>query len=142
MSGADDVDALRAQLAEARAKREAKQANAEREDERARLKQELADEPVIEKAIDEHGAIGDGIAVLHTRLGVVIVRRPRQAVWRAFSDKDVRGSTVHTLVQQCLVHPTKAELDTILNAYPAALEMLGGKVAELATVRERDSAGK
>lgn len=139
----DELEALRAQLAAARAPREQTQASKEREAEIARLKQELADEPAIAAAVETHGAIGQAIGVLHTPSGVVIVKKPRQASWRRFSDSGaIKGSDVHTLLQACLVHPTKADLDRILDAHPAAVETLGGIITGLAAAGTKEAAEK
>lgn len=134
---------VRAQVAAKRAARVAKQAALETKADEAALLQELADEDAIAKAMDDHGAIGDAIDTLPTSLGVIIVRRPKQAVWRRFSDSGaMKGSDIHTLVRQCLVHPAPAQFDAICEAYPATLELAGGKVATLAQSRTKEAAEK
>jgi len=139
----DELTALRAQLAAARAQRETAQEALERAAEIARLKQEIADEPHITKAVEEHGAIDDRIGLVQTAMGVVIVRRPKQAVWRRFSDAgSMKGPDIHTMVKQCLVHPDAARFDSICDAYPATLEIVGGKVATLAQSRTKEAAEK
>lgn len=137
------VEELRAQLAAARAPRDQKQAALEEAAEIARLEREIADEPAIAKAVEEHGAIGEMIAVLHTPSGAVVVKRPQQAAWRRFSDSDtLKGKDVHRLAYDCLVYPARADFDRICDAHPAALEQIGVMITELASVRARDLAGK
>lgn len=143
MSKRSKVEELRAKLAEARAPREQKQAELEDAAEIARLEQEIADEPHIAKAVEEHGAIGEMIAVMHTQSGAVIVKRPQQAAWRRFSDSDtLKGKDVHRLAYDCLVYPSRADFDRICDAHPAALEQVGVLITDLASVRARDLAGK
>lgn len=139
----DELEALRAKLAAARAPREQKQAGLEREAEIARLTQEIADEPAIAEMVDRHGAVGDGIAILRTPEGAVVVTRPKQAVWRRFSDTKVtNGESVYKLVRGCVVHPSLERLEAIIEKRPGALEQLGGLIAELAVARDADLAGK
>lgn len=137
------IDELRAQLAAARAPREQKQAALDEAAEIARLEREIADEPAIAKAVEEHGAIGEMISVIHTPAGVVIVKRPRGAVWRKFSEThDIKSSDVLSFVKNCLVHPGKTEVEDIFEAYPVALETVAEQAKLLASVRVRDMAGK
>lgn len=139
----DEVAALRAKLAAARAPRDQKQAALEREAEIARLTQEIADEPAIAEMVDKHGAVGDGIAILRTPEGAVVVKRPQQAVWRRFSDtKNTDGPAVYKLVRGCVVYPSLERLEAIIEKRPAALEQLGGLISELAIARDADLAGK
>ena len=139
----DELEALRAKLAAARAPREQKQAGLEREAEIARLTQEIADEPAIAEMVDKHGAVGDGVAILRTPEGAIVVTRPKQAVWRRFSDTKVTdGVAVYKLVRGCVVHPSLERLEAIIEKRPGALEQLGGLIAELAVARDADLAGK
>ena len=139
----DELDVLRAKLAAAKAPREQKQAALERESEIARLTQEIADEPAIAEMVDKHGAVGDGVAILRTPEGAIVVTRPKQAVWRRFSDTKVTdGVAVYKLVRGCVVHPSLERLEAISDKRPGALEQLGGLIAELAVARDADLAGK
>lgn len=139
----DELDVLRAKLAAAKAPREQKQAALERESEIARLTQEIADEPAIAEMVDKHGAVGDGVAILRTPEGAIVVTRPKQAVWRRFSDTKVTdGVAVYKLVRGCVVHPSLERLEAIIEKRPGALEQLGGLIAELAVARDADLAGK
>lgn len=139
----DELDVLRAKLAAARAPRDQKQAELERAAEIARLTQEIADEPAIAEAVDKYGAVGDGVAILRTPEGAVVVTRPKQAVWRRFSDTKVTdGVAVYKLVRGCVVHPSLERLEAIIEKRPGALEQLGGLIAELAVARDADLAGK
>lgn len=143
MSDEAEIEALRREL---EAKRKARSDLQEREAakvERDRLRYELEAEDHISGAIAEHGPLGEGIAVLHTGRGSVIVRRPSQPAWRRFSDGgEVDGPNLRTLVMQCVVWPERSRVDEILSMYPAALEQLGGAVSTLAAARAKDDAGK
>ena len=139
----DEVEALRKQLAEARAPREAKQAQLEREREIARLKQEIEDEPAIAAAVVEHGAIGDKIGVVHSDEGAIVVKRPKVAAWRRFSDGEtVKGKDMRMLAKECLVYPSWSRFEAITEARPAALEAVGLVIGRLAQARDKEAAEK
>jgi len=140
----NELERLRAELAAAKAPREAMQAVLEESAEIARLTQELSDEPHIAAAVEEHGAVGDAIAVLHTPAGAIIVRRPKGAVWRRFSETaaGMKSGDILTFVKSCLVYPQKADVERIFDLHPAALERVGGMLAELANVKASEAVGK
>lgn len=138
-----DAKTLRKQLAEMRAAGEAKRATITEQTELERLQRELEDEPHIQEAIDTHGAIGDGIAILRTRMGAIVVKRPAQSAWRRFSDgKAITGQESRTLVAACRVYPSMARVDEIVDAYPAALEQVAGLACELAAAGSKEVAAK
>lgn len=137
------TDALKAKLAAAKAARESLQEAKETEPEDVRLQRELDDEIAITAAIEAHGAIGDGIAVMRTKLGCVILKRPKQAAWRRFSDaKQTTGAEARALAVACLAHPTAQAFDAICEAYPAALEQAGALACDLARAKGKEDAGK
>lgn len=142
MSEHDELKELRAQLAAARAPRETKQSELDAQAEKERLKQELLDEPHIQAAIDEHGNIGEGIAVLHTQKGAIILKRPKQGAWRRFGDSKVTGADIRQLVSTCRVYPPVAAFDAIVEEYPAALDKLGTLACELAASTTKEASGK
>lgn len=134
---------LEKQLAAKRAAREAAQAKAEAGDVDAQLRQAIEDEDAIAQAIADHGAIGDAIALVETSMGTIIVKRPKQAVWRRFSDApQTRGPDILTMVQACRVYPSAQRVEAILDTYPATLEVLGVACTTLAQSRTKEAAGK
>lgn len=139
----DPLQALRDKAAAARAAREAAQLAKETEPEEVRLTREIEDETAIAAAIEAHGAIGEKIALIRTRMGVVIVRRPDKPVWRRFSDgKETTGKEGRGLVIPSLVHPTAARFDEIEREYPAVLEQAVTLVTDLAVARDKEATGK
>jgi len=134
---------LAKQLAEKRAAREAAQAKAEAGDPDAQLRQAIEDEDAIAQAITEHGAIGDGIELVETTMGTLVFKRPSKAVWRRFSDApQTRGPDIYALVKPCLVHPTWARFESIVDVYPGTLEAAGVTCTALAQSRTKEAAGK
>lgn len=134
---------LRAQRTELRASRENRNAVAELQ---AQVEQEelaLRNEQALAEAEEQHGPLGDKIAAVYTRMGVVIVKRPVSMVFKRFQEA---GKTKHEdfdrLVRPCLVYPTKAEFDRIVEEQPATLIRCADAVAVLAGVQTDDNAGK
>ena len=139
---------LEAELAAARA---ANAANVAARTERAELsalkeaiereKNALRDAPAIEKAELEHGA--DKIATVVTRLGAVVLKRPHSASYRRFQDQaSSKSEDVIKLVRPCVVYPTAAELDRILDEQPGVLARLADAVATLADAAQEERRGK
>lgn len=139
----DEEKALRAKLAESRAATATKQAEAEQKVDLERLKHDVMDEPHIAAAIEEHGAVGVGIQVLRTPIGCIIIKRPKKALWRRFSDADkVTGQQTLGLVTGCLVYPSPQRFEEITAEFPAALEQAGGMACLLAAASDKDATGK
>lgn len=114
----------------------------------AQRRQRAADAKAIAKAEDEHGLIGVKIAVVETPAGAVVLKRPSQFEWKKFQDKITSNNGSLTtdelwrFTKKCLVHPTVAELDSILEEYPGRLGEFGSAVNALATGRAKELAGK
>lgn len=134
------VRAERARLAEERQRRETERELLERVE-----AEELAlqDEQVIAKAEDDHGPLGKRIAAVHTRSGVVIVKRPNPVLWKRFVDASKQtADELERLVRPCVVHPDKASFDRYLEEEPALLVRCADHVATLAGVRMGEVSGK
>lgn len=154
MSDRETISELRAdpaaELAELRAKRAALAAAKEKRDEArsaAELlvaeKQALRDDEAIEQFEAEIGAVDKKIAVIHTDLGAVILKRAHPAMFKRFQDRgDFKTEAVDKLVRPCLLYPTPAEFDRILDELPATLVRLGNAVSALAGQRSEDVTGK
>ncbi len=127
----EKIEELRAKRLEIEARREAdKLANADAE-ELARETRALADAEAIDAAEKEHGA--DGIRIVQTEEGVIIVKRPAQATYRKFIDTG-KGDTesLDKLAAPCLVYPAKLEYRRLLDKYPHTVVACANAVCALA----------
>ena len=106
-----------------------------------REKNALRDAPEIEKAEIEHGA--DKVAIVVTRLGAVVLKRPHMASYRRFQDEaKSKSEDVIKLVRPSVVYPAAAELDRILSEQPGVLARLADAVATLADAAAEERRGK
>jgi hypothetical protein len=130
----------RDRLAKERADRESKRALVEKlADEERELKNEVA----IDKAEAEHGPIGEKIAVLHTRGGVVIVKRAHSAAFRRFQDVGKQKTAdCEVLLRPCLVYPDPSTFDKWAEAEPAIILRTANVICTLAGIRSEESGGK
>lgn len=128
-----EAAALRAQAAELRLKREEREAKETPARELAAAQQALRDEQALNDAIDEHGAVGVHLATVQTSMGLVILKRASAMRFRRFQDKgDATTEDVLALVRPCVVWPTPAEFDNMLNDLPATLTRIASAVIALA----------
>jgi len=143
---ASTVDATAKRLAEVRARRaEIDDARARAEAERettATLEREeraLADAEALVAAEAAHGPEGKRIRALQTPMGLIIVKRPGKASFRRFMDtREASTDDAERLVRQCVVHPSRAEFDAIVDEYPALWIRLAGAVTKLAGHRAEE----
>lgn len=138
---ADPVKEARRQLDELRAQRtiaELKSPQAEL----AEAKLALTDEQELQKAIKEHGKLGDRVHAIYTPLGAVIVKRPTRAAYREYQAADDRFEGQDVLVHACLVHPDHAGYEKIVDEYPAIQGQLAGAIALLAGIQLETTATK
>lgn len=141
---------LEARLAQAQAKNAAIDAQRAAQDELAQLRADVEqaeravkEAPFIEKAVQEHGALGVGVLVVETRVGSVVVKRPHAPAFRRFADAgSMKSADVEKLVRGCLVYPDANGLDVILEEQPATLQRLADAVVTLAGVGAKERAGK
>lgn len=137
-------------LRELRAKRAAmvrarEEAQEQRESERALEDEQraIADEEALAKAIEEHGEVGRVIEALHTDLGLIIIKRCSAIRWRKFQDADNFTNEAFTsLVTPCVIYPTAARFDEMLEEQPAILARASNAVAKLAGIRAAEIAKK
>lgn len=135
-----ELEAKRAEMAAARAARDAE---AEVREQIEATKREIADAEIIERFEDELGPRGQRWATVSTRHGVVVVKRPHPATFKAFRDAGkYKSKAVEDLVRPCVAHPDPSGLTSLLNDYPAVLDKLADAVFELAEGRARDISGK
>jgi hypothetical protein len=128
-----EAEKLRAQAAELRAKRQQREAEQAPALELEAAQRELREEQALQDAIDAHGQLGVALATVQTSMGLVIVKRASAIRFRRFQDKgDAQTEDVLALVRPCVVYPSAAELDVILNDLPATLTLLASAVITLA----------
>lgn len=140
---AEELRVIRAKRAELAAKREAAEAAAELERELDAERRALRDEQALCDAIEKHGALDKGVAVVESSLGLVVVRRSSAMKFRRFQDKETcTTEDIMGLVRPCVVHPPLTELDDMLDEQPALLARIGNAVARLAGVRLSEVAKK
>lgn len=159
MSGAEDTAALgrplspieqrlaeigeqRAQLAKAKAAREEARAG---EDKLRQAERTLAREQAVDEAEEKYGAIGEKILIVSVRDGDVIVKRPPAALYKRFRDRradEPLSQAYERLVRPCVVFPSLAAFDRILEEQQGALDLVADAVVQLAGLRAEDLAGK
>lgn len=142
----DELAQIKAERARVAQKREAIEAATEKRAQIERERQALADDEAIAKLEETHGPIdapGSKLARFNTALGVIVVKRPASHLFRKFqSAKGNDAEEVEKLVRPCVVHPSKARFDDMLEELPGILTNLGDAVAHLAGVRVNELRGK
>lgn len=149
MSGPDEREysermaKAQATLDELRGKREARDEAHRRLRKLETAEREAKNETAIAAALEEHGPIGQKIAVIDTDLGAIIVKRPNPLVFKRFqSAGSVKWDDLEKLVRPCVVYPDKGALDTILEDLPATLTRVADAVVTLAGARAQEVSGK
>lgn len=139
---AHDDDDLDARLAAAQAEFEAiereREARARADEKRRRveaLERDARDARAIAKAEEE---IGVGrFAVIKTELGAVIVKRPHHMHYRRFINlAEPKSDDATRLVLTCLVHPSRAQFDALIEELPAVPVIAASAVVDLAAGRK------
>lgn len=142
---------LQARLEQARARKEAAEQTRKARAAEAQVllevqeaEREAADAEAIDKAEREHGTTAEGkIAIIRTRLGVIILKPPHATLYKRFQDQAQATYTeVETLVRSCLVHPDSSAFDTLIRELPGVMVACGKAVNELAGLRTADLLGK
>lgn len=104
---------------------------------------EARDAPAIAKAEEEHGPIGEKIAVVKTGWGSVVLKRPNHVIFKRFQDKaSAKSDDFLALVKPCVVYPDAKTVEVIVEEYPATLVDLADVVVELARGRAREVSAK
>lgn len=146
-SEADKAAEMRARIAKAEAQ---KAAALPPETELQRLERQVAEAELeaknavaIATAKRDHGLPGIGIAIVPTRLGVVILKRCDLVLWKAFQDQeDPKLEDFEKLVRPCVVYPARTEFDKWLEEVPGAMAELTINLAGLMGVRQKANRGK
>ncbi|MBA3841098.1 MAG: hypothetical protein H0X39_00485 [Actinobacteria bacterium] len=134
------IKAERAKLRDAREKREAASSLA---DELARERRALLDETAVEKAVVEHGKLGEAIAAIYTTEGVVIVKKPNHMHYRRLQDKgEYDSKAAEAFVRPYVVHPDKSTFDAYVESQPATLTQAFDAATYLCGARAKEAVGK
>ena len=142
-----EIAALERQLADTRARAEAKEAERARARRKEELRRELAEAALDElkqRLIDEHGGEGRDIAFYTTPGGdLIALRRGERAPFQQWSRSKKTDVDDEKLVRSCRVHPaTDAELRDLLGVYQGALLPLTMMAIELYGFKLREDRGK
>lgn len=135
------LEEARAELAAKKAALKALEDDAQANEELAAIERELKDVEAITKAYEKHAK--SELGIVHTELGVVIVRRPHAAKYNRFRD-EAKSTTdaFEKLVGGSIVHPSQTEFDALVEKLPAVLDRAANAVVDLAGFRETELAGK
>lgn len=145
-----EIAALEAELEAARAERtaatEARVAAGRPAQLRAQIereRREAADQAAIAEAEAKHGAIGVKIALVRTRLGVLIVKH-NPLLYKRFQDIEgkITREDIERLVHPSCVYPPPKERDALCAELPDALNQAAIEIAALAGVKREALSGK
>jgi hypothetical protein len=149
MSEGNTLQELEARRNEARRRREAAEAAADKARQLEVLKLEVEAEERAAKEAEafakleaEHGPIGKRLLVVNTDAGAVVVKRPNHVLWKRFQDKPEASGAIDKIVSSCLVYPSKVEFEALCEEVPAALMLAAEAVCRLAGINRQDLAGK
>lgn len=104
----------------------------------------LAEDKKIAELTEKHGPIGKAWDIVRTDAGMIALKKPNHLLFKRFQDKESpRTDDIDALlVRPCLLWPTKAEFDVILEEVPAALLMAANVCSVLAGIRQEGLAKK
>jgi len=137
-----------AEARERRAAAEAELAEKRKAEKAAEDEQREIDEAALAVATLKYGELGDGIAKVGTRAGMVIVRRPTEARWqqvqRDAESRDPARLAEHgkRLILDHLVHPNDSAYFKISERYPDLPTTLIGMIHGLARGGARALSGE
>ncbi len=131
------------------AREELSRVNAER-DKIARLTAEaeaeeraLKEEQVLDELVAVHGALDRQLARVQTTEGMIVVKKPNHLLFKRYQDKGTTDTVaLEQLVRPCLVYPSKAHFDALLEEVPAALMRCANAVCKLAGFGRDEISGK
>jgi len=146
----DEEKELLAQLEAAEAERDQKRervaektrTNALR-DRIEKAKREAAEAEKLEELIEEHGPLGKLFRVLTTDGGhmIAVKAAPRQ-IWRRFESGMDKSSAREELVRACVIYPSKAEFEDLVNRWPGLILQAVNEITILVTGKQQELTGK
>lgn len=90
------------------------------------------DDATLQKLKVEHG---NGLYLLEAGDHAIVARAPGRAVWKKFRatlTTDRKADALELLVRDCVVHPTGAEFEAMLDERPGLAETFGNELADIA----------
>lgn len=106
----------------------------------------LAADTRLDELEQEHGKIGVCIQIVRlddeTDGRAVILKRPNMTVFRRYQDGKNESKDVDNLVRPCVLYPSKAEFDLLVQEKPFLIVRCGNVCSTLAGVRRDDVAAK
>jgi transcription initiation factor TFIIIB Brf1 subunit/transcription initiation factor TFIIB len=90
----------------------------------------------LEALEKEHGAVGKEIDIVQSDVGAVIVKRPTMTTYRRFQDSGkVETKDFEQLVRPCILYPSRAEFDQLVDQRPMLLAHCADACISLAGLR-------
>ena len=146
------IAAAEERIGKARAQRAALSEQREAQKRIARVLQEAEaeeqagrDDETCARLEAEHGKMGEKIARVDTAAGMVVVRRPQQAVfrrWQSKRDDSLLPEHLEKLVFDSLLYPSKADFGRMLEELPGIIVRTADAVIDLAGVGKKNIEGK
>lgn len=103
----------------------------------------LKEAEALDKLEQEHGKVGRDIQIVESDVGAVIVKRPTMAVYRRFQDSGTTETKdLENLVRPCVLHPSKAEFDQMIERLPMLLRHAADACVVLAGLRVKNLQAK
>lgn len=105
----------------------------------ARETRDFADAEALALAQDAHGV--DNVALVPTRYGGVVVKKPKKILHDWFSEQPkLKSADLLKYVTPCRLHPDAAAFDRIIDQQPQALIDCANTCARLAGVKSPEEA--
>lgn len=145
----EEMDQLRAELAAEQEKLELfLEADRERKEIESlrigieRTKRQARELPILRDLEAEHGALGDGIGKVDTPMGMIVVKRPSQVVYKRLQSSKATPEDLERFARACLVYPTREQFNTIISEYPHMTTAAADEAAHLAGLARKEASGK
>jgi len=96
----------------------------------------------IEELKEKHG----DVYTVETCGAVVVFKRCSRMEYKRFREslasERKKADALETLARACIVHPEASELNDFFDRYPAAADVIGSKILEVAGAVEAEAAKK
>ncbi len=91
----------------------------------------------------QHGKVGKEIDLVPSDVGAVIVKRPTMNVYRRFQDSGTNETKdLENLVRPCILYPSRAEFDNMIERLPMLLTHVADTCVVLAGLRAKQIKSK
>lgn len=150
MTYEEETKALKERIAKAKAEREKHEAEAEAKAEVERLRRQAEreenaarDAPHITAAEEQYGPLGEGISIVDTPRGAIVIKRPHHLVYRKFAAKEKpKIREVEEFVTGCVVYPDKARFEEISEEFFGVINACAEAIAILMSNTSKAREGK